>query len=194
MLDKQTKKRDRLLALVALALALTTLACGETVAPSPEPTATPRPTDTPLPTNTPLPTSTPTNTPRPTSTLASVPTNTPPPTNAPTSTPRPAPAATSPPAPPATQPQPSGYGTVHLESQTTDASTCRISVWGHGQDFLLDAGPGHPGSHQVPAGEYGWQVFFGPSGATGANPMNLQPGGTCSFVCYDTYVEWGCTP
>ena len=198
MYDKQTKKRDWLLALAALALALVTLACGEAVAPTPEPTATPKPTDTLLPTNTPLPTSTPTNTPRPTSTPlptdTPAPTNTPPPTNVPTSTPQPAPAATAAPAPPPTQPQPSGYGTVHLESRTTDAATCRISVWGHGQDFLLDAGPGHPGSHQVPAGEYGWQVFFGPSGATGANPMNLRPGSTCSFICYDTYIEWGCAP
>ena len=91
-------------------------------------------------------------------------------------------------------PPPSSDGTVYLESYTSAGATCRISVWGNGQDFLLDAGPGSPASHVLPPGEYGWQAFFGPAGQTGANPMNLAPGGSCTFICYDTYVEWGCSP
>jgi hypothetical protein len=96
--------------------------------------------------------------------------------------------------PPTTRPPATTNGTVYLESYTSAGATCRISVWGHGQDFLLDAGPGSPASRVLPPGEYGWQAFFGPSGQTSANPMNLAPGGSCTFICYDEYVEWGCSP
>jgi hypothetical protein len=71
------ERRVGLLILAASALALVTLACGETVPPTPVPTDTPEPTNTPRPTNTPLPT----DTPRPTHTPQ--PTNTPRPTNTP---------------------------------------------------------------------------------------------------------------
>ena len=165
------------------------------------PTVTSLPTDTPKPTDTPAPTSTlePTNTPEPTSTPMPEPTGTPtppPPATqqptppaAPTGTPIPAPPATPQPAPPPAQ----ATGTVYLESYTSDNATCRISVWGGGNDFLLDAGPGNPASHQVPANKYGWEVHFGPAGRTGTTEMDLRAGGSCSFICYDEHVEWGCT-
>jgi hypothetical protein len=81
---------------------------------------------------------------------------------------------------------------IYLSSETTNNATCRISVWGGGIDFLMDAGPGSPNSREVPAGEYGWQVFFGPSGQTAGMSMNVPAGGGCSFTCYDEYVTWGC--
>jgi len=150
------------------------------------PTSRPRPTDTPAPTNTSKPTTTPipTSTPQPTDTPE--PTSTPRPTSAPAPQP---PTATR----PAAAPPASSNGTIYLESRTSENATCRISVWGN-VEFLLDAGPGNPASRQAPPGDYGWQVFFGPSGQTSALAMSLRPGGTCSFVCYDEYVEWGCTP
>ena len=164
------------------------------------PTETPiPPTDTPQPpTATPVP---PTDTPQPPTATPIPPTDTSQPPTAtpipPTDTSQPPTVAlspTSPPAPAPTQPRSGGNGTIYLDSQTTNEATCRISVWGGGIDFLLDAGPGHPVSREVPPGEYMWQVFFGPSGRTGAISMNVQAGGRCSFTCYDKYVEWGCSP
>jgi hypothetical protein len=86
-------------------------------------------------------------------------------------------------------------GTIYLSSETTAEATCRLSVWGGpGEDFLLDAGPGHPASHVPPAGEYAWQMHFGPRGRTKATTMQLPPGGSCSFTCFDDHVGWGCSP
>ena len=212
-------KQAPTLALAMLFLAV--IACGdstpEAATPVPEqveeptplsqPTGTPLPTDTPSPTETPVPTDTteptktpkPTNTARPTSTPEPTATPIPAPTNRPEPAPTqiPAPAATPVPAPPPTVPPApapaQGQGTVYLESHTSDSATCRISVWGGGNDFLLDAGPGNPASRQVPAGKYGWEVHFGPGGRTGTTEMDLRAGGTCSFACYDEYVQWGCT-
>lgn len=96
-----------------------------------------------------------------------------------------APQPTQPPAPTG-----SGNGTIYLSSQTSTASTCRISVWGN-DNFQLDAGPGNPASRQVAPGSYGWQVFFG-NGQTSANSMQIRAGGQCSFTCYDNEVRWGC--
>jgi hypothetical protein len=95
---------------------------------------------------------------------------------------------TQPPAPP--PPPPSSNGTIYLSSQTSVASTCRISVWGS-ETFQLDAGPGSPASRQVVPGDYGWQVFFG-SKQTAASSMQIRAGGQCSFTCYDNEVRWGC--
>ena len=212
-------KQAPTLALAMLFLAV--IACGdstpEAATPVPEqveeptplsqPTGTPLPTDTPSPTETPVPTDTteptktpkPTNTARPTSTPEPTATPIPAPTNRPEPAPTqiPAPAATPVPAPPPTVPPApapaQGQGTVYLESHTSDSATCRISVWGGGNDFLLDAGPGNPASRQVPANMYGWEVHFGPGGRTGTTEMDLRAGGTCSFACYDEYVQWGCT-
>lgn len=159
-------RRKQVPAIALVVLFLTVIACGESTpeaeisvpeqveepTPVPEPTDTPPttdtspPTDIPLPTETPRPTATlaPTNTPEPTSTLA--PTGTP--VSAPTSTSIPVPTATPRPAPPPTEPPApapaQGYGTVYLESHTSDSATCRISVWGGGNDFLLDAGSDSP--------------------------------------------------
>ena len=49
MFGKQTRKRIGLLASAVLVLALATLACGETVSPTPEPTAATGPANTPMP-------------------------------------------------------------------------------------------------------------------------------------------------
>ena len=147
----------------------------------PTPTLAPTLTPTPHPTSTPRPTLTP---PLPTSTKAA------PPPTAPPATVPPAPPATVAPAPAA----PGDSGTIYLESHTTSNATCRISVWGMGTDFLMDAGPGCPASRQVTPGEYGWQAFFGPSGQTRGLSMNVPAGGSCTIICYDTYVEHRCTP
>jgi hypothetical protein len=100
-----------------------------------------------------------------------------------------------PPAPPATAPPPppvSTSGTIYLESYTTGGATCRISIWGS-VNFLLDAGPGSPASREVPPGGYGWQGFFG-AGQTNASALTITAGGSCYFACYDTYIQWGCSP
>ncbi len=72
MFGKQARKRIGLLASAVLVLALVTLACGETVSPTPEPPSTPYPTYTPYPTFTPEPTPTPTPTSTPTVTVQPV--------------------------------------------------------------------------------------------------------------------------
>jgi hypothetical protein len=91
-------------------------------------------------------------------------------------------------------PEPEGNGTIYLSSETTAVATCRLSVWGGSvEDLLLDAGPGHPASRVVPAGQYSWQMHFGPRGRTDAATMQLAPGGSCSFTCYDDGVDWGCS-
>jgi hypothetical protein len=102
-----------------------------------------------------------------------------------------APTPTQPPIPtPPPPPPPSTNGTIYLSSQTSAASTCRISVWGN-ENFQLDAGPGSPASRQVAPGDYGWQVFFG-NRQTAPSSMQIRAGGQCSFTCYDNEVRWGC--
>lgn len=97
--------------------------------------------------------------------------------------------------PPTVPPQAGGNGTIYLTSETSAEATCRLSVWGGpGEDFLLDSGPGHPASRVVPAGEYGWEMHFGPEGRTGATTIQLPAAGSCSFTCYDEGVDWGCSP
>ena len=182
---------------ILLCSALTAILLVPKLFPSLEPTPIPPPT--PLATATeiiPTPTSAPTLTPTPNPTSTPRPTSTPIPTSRPTSTKVPAqPPPAAPPAPASTQPAaPSGgSGTIYLESYTTSNATCRISVWGMGDDFLMDAGPGYPASRQVTPGEYGWQAFFGPSGQTGGLSMNVPAGGSCTVICYDTYVDYGCS-
>lgn len=91
----------------------------------------------------------------------------------------------------------SGNGTVYLESELTDSPTCRISVWGNGMEFVLDAQVGAPASREVPPGDYGWQAFLG-SGESGADSIHISPGGSCYFTCYQEgasqYIGWGCSP
>lgn len=98
------------------------------------------------------------------------------------------PGTDSPPAPPAPPPGPSsGNGTVIGVNMTTDVSTCRFALAGNGQVYNLDT----PASFQIPAGSYSWQAFFG-YGQTDQFGFVMQPGGTCVFTCYDTYVTTSC--
>ena len=204
-------------AIALIGLGLGTLLCGALIAilvvprlfpslkpappPTPMPTATMTavaPTDTPTPTLTPTarPTSTPLPTPLPTSTRV-VPTPTreaaPPTAAPPTAAPPTAAPPTAAPIPAPTEPAaPStGNGTIHLESQAPVGATCRISVWGMGTDFLLDAAPGYPASREIAPGDYNWQAFLGPRGQTGTLSLRIRAGIVCSIVCYDTYVDWG---
>ena len=87
-----------------------------------------------------------------------------------------------------------GDGTIYLQSKTIELATCRLSVWGNGIDFLLDAGLEEPVSRVIPPGEYGWEAFFGGKRTGAAPALNLESGGSCSFVCYEEYVDWGCDP
>jgi hypothetical protein len=190
--DRQTVKLARVLAFAVALTTLAGLACGKITPPpeaatdTAEPPATAQPTSTLQPTQTPRPTSTP----EPSSTPTPLPSPTPPPPS-PTSAPAPAPVTPQqqPPAPP---PSPTD-GTIYLESRTANEATCQISVWGADIQFLLDGGRGEPASRTVPPGGYSWQVFFG-IGRTSQTSISLEPGGSCIFICYDTHVEWGCSP
>ncbi len=100
-----------------------------------------------------------------------------------------------------TQPPASGGmgtvdGTIYLSSQASTATTCRISVWGNGNDFIMDAGLDSPASRQTSPGEYWWRVYFGRSdGPPLARTMQLPPGGQCSVTCYDEdNVHLECSP
>jgi hypothetical protein len=93
------------------------------------------------------------------------------------------------PAAPPVQPN----STLVLESRTTmSEATCRVSVWGNGIQFFLDAAPGHPASREVAPGEYGWQAFIGDLQTSGGS-IDLLAGDQCKFVCTDTHVELSCS-
>jgi hypothetical protein len=94
------------------------------------------------------------------------------------------------PPPPPTEPPPSDsdMGTVVAYSETGLNATCRIAIAGYGEVVFLDA----PGSATLQAGTYSWQGFLGPRGQTSQLGFHLNAGQTCSFTCYDTYVQPTC--
>ncbi len=138
MFHKLARDRTRLLALMAFACMLATLACGQTPLPRPTtaPTATSAPTNTLSPTDTPAPTPTlrPTSTLRPTEesqpTATSPPTETlPQPTPTDTAMPASLPTRTPAPASPTTPPSSGVVSTFLADARQTQEDLVTIKVW-----------------------------------------------------------------